>query len=139
MSKKSPLTKEDVERDFKRAQARKLIKEKFYPALVEATISVDEATMLLQAATSLIMEEAMEKLRTTKMSEIRNRLVKKLAPNDERILQIEKLVDVFTDNSLFEARGHFESMRAVIEQMKTDEMQKRKLDTLVPDWDRYLS
>lgn len=139
MSKKSPLTKEQVERDFKRAQARKLIKEKFYPALVEATISVDEAQMLLQAAVGLIMEEAMEALRTTKMSMIRNRLVKKLAPNDERLLQIEKLMDIFNEQSLFEARGHLESMKAVIEQMKIDEMMKRKLDTLTPDWDRYLN
>lgn len=137
--KKSPLTKEEVKRDFKRAQDRKLIKEQFYPALVEATVSVDEAQMLLQAAVSLIMEEAMEKLRTTLVADIRNRLVKKLAPNDERLLQIEKLIDIFHDHTLFEARGHFESMKAVIEQMKMDEMQKRKLDTLIPDWERYLN
>lgn len=138
MKNRSPLSKEEVERDYKRAQARKLIKEEFYPALVDATISVDEAQMLLQAAVALIMEEAMEKLRTTLVADIRNRLVKKLAPNDERLLQIEKLVDIFHDHTLFEARGHFESMRAVIQQMQLDEMQKRKLDTLIPDWDRYL-
>lgn len=136
---KSPLTKEEVERDFKRAQARKLIKEKFYPALVEATISVDEAQMLLQAATGLIMEEAMEKLRSTLVADIRNRLVKKLAPDGNRQVKIEALIDIFHDHTLFEARGHFESMRAVIDQMKTDEMQRRKLDTLTPDWDRYLN
>lgn len=136
---KSPLTPEDIKRDWKRAQDRKLIKERFYPALVEATISVDEAQMLLQAATSLIMEEAMEKLRSTSMKDIKNRMIKKLAPNDERVLQIEKLLGIFDDHTLFDARGHFESMRAVIEQMKIDEMQKRKLDTLVPDWDRYLT
>lgn len=136
--RKSLLSQEDIKRDYKRAQDRKLIKEQFYPALVEATISVDEAQMFLQAAASLIMEEAMEKLRTTNVSEIRSRLVRKLAPSDERLLQVERLIDIFYDHTLFEARGHFESMRAVIEQMKTDEMQKRKLDTMIPDWDRYL-
>lgn len=135
---KSPLTKEQVAQDYKRAQARKLIKERFYPALVEATISVDEAGMLLQAATSLIMEEAMEKLRSTPMKDIKSRMVKKLAPNDERVLQIEKLLEVFDNHTLFDARWHFESMRAVLEQMKTDEFQKRKLDTMTPDWERYL-
>lgn len=136
--KKSPLTQEEVQRDFKRAQDRKLIKERFYPALVDATISVDEAQMLLQAVTSLIMEEAMDTLRATHMKDIRSRLVGKLTKDNERVLQIESLIDVFNDHTLFDARGHFESMRAVIQQMQTDEMQKRSLSTLTPDWGRYL-
>lgn len=138
-SKKSPVSKEELERNIKREQNRRLIKEKFYPALVEATESVDEATMLLQAAVAVLMEEAMEALRNTRVIEIRNRILKKLAPNDERILQLEKLVDIFRDQSLYEARGHFESMRAVIDQMKMEEFQGRKLDSLTPKWDKYLS
>ena len=137
-SKKSPVTKESLANEMRLNQSRALIKDKFYPALQEATESVDEAQMLMQAAVSLIMEEAMETLRTTKIKDIRSRLVSKLAPNDERLLQIEKLIDVFKDSSLFETRGHFESMRAVINQMQQDEMRSRKLDTFIPNWDRYL-
>lgn len=136
--KKSPLTKEQIEQDFKRAQTRKLIKERFYPALADATVSVDEAQMLLQAAASLIMEEAMETLRSKEMKEIKTRIVRKLCPNDERVIAVENLISIFDDISLFDARGHFESMRAVLQQMVTDEMTKRKLDTMTPDWDRYL-
>lgn len=138
-TKKSPISKEQLEREMKLAQSRKLIKEQFYPALQEATISVDEATQLLNAAISLIMEEAMETLRTRRMSEIRDRIVNKLCPNDERLLQIEKLMEIFDMQTLFEARGHLESMKAVISQMQIDEMRNRKLDTFTPDWGRYLN
>lgn len=136
---KSPLTKEEVQRDYKRAQDRKLIKERFYPALVDATISVDEAQMLLQAANSLIMEEAMEILRIKKMDEIKNRVVRKLCPDDTRLLKIENLISVFDGMSLFEVRGHFESMGAVLRQMTTDEMRNRPLSSMNPAWERYLS
>lgn len=141
-SKLSPLqppTKEQIEYQTKMQAKRKLIIESFYPALQEATKSVDEAGMLLQAAVALIMEEAMETLRSKKMNEVKQRIVKKLCPNDERLLQMEKLMSVFDGLSLFETRGHFESMKAVIEQMKIEDMQKRTLATLRPHWEKYLN
>ena len=142
-SKKSPVkaiprTKEEIRRDFERAQNRKLIIERFFPALEEATISVDEASALLQACTALIMAEAMNTLKAMKVKDIRSALVNGLAPNDERLLQIEKLIEIFEDMTLFEARGHFESMKAVIQQMQMDEMRNRKLGSLTQNWDRYL-
>ncbi len=142
--KKSPIkivprTADQIQRDNEIARKRKFIIDKFFPALKEATISVDESTMLLQATVALVMEEAMETLRTKKVKDIKNRLIKRLAPNDERLLQIERLIGLFDDLTLFETRGHFESMKAVIEQMKIDEMQARKLDSFTIDWDRMLT
>ncbi len=138
-SKKSPLTKEQLlqQEDIKRK--RKIIIEQFYPALKGATISIDEALQLLNAAGALIMEDALEKLRVTHMREIKSRLVKKLCPNHEREVAIEHLLGVFDDLTLFETRGHLENMRRVIEQMKMDEMRDRKLDSLKEDWNRYLN
>lgn len=143
-SKKSPIqrnpkTKEQIAGEMKRNQSRTFIKESFYPALKDATISVDEAGMLLQATVALIMEEAMDTLRAKKMKEIRNRIVEKLCPDDERLLKIEALISLFDNQSLFETRGHLESMRALITQMQSDEMKSRGLDTMNPDWDRYLT
>lgn len=143
-TRKSPIqrtnkTKEQLEFELKVAAKRKLIIESFYPALVEATESVDEASMLLSATVSLIMEEAMNTLREKKLEEIRSRIVKKLCPNDERLLKIENLMGIFDKLSLFETRGHFESMKSVIEQMKIEDMQGRKLDSLNPKWEKYLN
>lgn len=138
-TKKSPVTKEQLIRDQELRRKRAIIVDKFFPALVEATISIDEAKMLLQAATSLIMEEVMQTMRERKFREIKGRLVKKLCSNDERLLQIEKLLDIFDNETLFVSRELIEGMKAAIEQMTLDEMMNRKLDTLKPDWNRMLN
>lgn len=138
-TKKSPVTKDQLIRDQELRRKRAIIVDKFFPALVEATISIDEAKMLLQAATSLIMEEVMQTMRERKFKEIKGRLVKKLCSNDERLLQIEKLLDIFDNETLFVSRELIEGMKAAIEQMTLDEMMNRKLDTLKPDWNRMLN
>lgn len=131
-------TEKDLLKEMKRGEDIRFIKDKFYPAVVNATVSVDEAGMLLQAMSALVMEEAMETLNKTKVKDVKNRMVKKLAPNDERLLQIEALVNLFDEKTLFDARGHCEGLKAVIEQMKIEHFQATKLSDLTPDWGRYL-
>ncbi len=138
-TKKSPVSKEQLFQAQERAYERQFIKEKFFPALTTATKSVDEAGMLLQAMTSLIMEEALEVLKTKKIHEIQSRLVKKLCPDNERLLEIEGLIHLFEKQTLFKARGYLEGMKGVLEQCKIDEMQKRTLSSMEVDWDRYLT
>jgi len=138
-AKVSPITKEQLYNEQERKHKQIFIKEKFYPALCDATISVDEAGFLLQAMTSLIMEEAMNTLRTTRMKQVRSSMVKKLTKGDERVLQIESLISLFDGLTLFDTRAYVEGMKAVIEQMKIDEMASRKLDSLKVNWDRYLT
>ena len=135
-----PRTKEQIERDLKIEAKRKLIKEQFYPALKECGYSVEETGMLLGAISQLIMAEAMEALHAMKMGEIKSKVVKKLTQEQEGkgSLEIERLLDVFKGQSLFETRGHIESMKSVIEQMKIEDFQSRNLDTLTPQWDKYL-
>lgn len=131
-------TKEELVNDAKRKQQRAFLIEKFYPALKDATVSVEEATMLLSAIATLIMEEAMRTLQEKKVEEIRNRLIDKLEPGD-RLLKIEALINLFAEETLFEARGHIEGMKSVIEQMKIETFQKKTLDELHPNWERYLN
>ncbi len=138
-AKKSPVTKEQLYQEQERAHKRRFIQEQFFPALASATESVDEAGYLLQAMTTLVMEEAMETLKTKRMKEVRGRIVKKLCPNDERLLSIEHLVTLFDGQTLFDARGNFEGMKQVLEQIKIDEMQKSKLSELRVNWERYLT
>lgn len=138
-AKKSPLTKEQLQRQMENERKGKIIVNQFFPALIDATISIDEAKMFLSAATSLIMEEVMQAMRERKFSEIRKRLVKKLCPDDERVIQVEKLLTIFDDETLFVSREIIEGMKAAIEQMIIGELQTRKLDTLKPDWKKYLT
>jgi len=137
--KAAPRSKEEIAREMKLKADRQLIKEEFFPALKEATISIDEASQLLSATVAVIMEEAMAVLKEKTIKQIKGKLVKKLCPDDERLLQIEKLISIFDGKTLFDARGHFEAMKAVISQMMNDEMRNRKLDSLKEDWGRYLN
>lgn len=141
--KKSPIqhpkSKEELELEIKREESKRFIKEKFYPAVAAATVSVDEATSLLQAAGELIMGEAMQVMKTMKIKDVRNILVRKLAPNDERLLEIEALIGLFDEKTLFDARVSLQNMQSVVEQMKIDAMRKAKLSEMTPDWDRYLN
>lgn len=136
---KVPRTKEQIARDVKISEDRRLIVEKVFPALKETTVSVDEATQLLSAMTALVMEEAMNTLRDKLVYSVKDKMLKKLCPDGERQTAIDDLLSLFDQQTLFEARGHFEALKSVIEQMKMDEMRNRKLDTLKEDWPRYLN
>ncbi len=138
-AKKSPVTKEELFRQQENKYKKDFIREKFYPALVGATKSVDEAGHLLQAMTSLVMEEAMETLRSKKMNEVRERIIKKLCPDNERLVEIRNVVSLFDKQTLFDARSVFEGVKSMLEQMKIDEMSSRSLSTMKVDWERYFS
>ncbi len=138
-SKRSPLSKDELWRQQENKEKRQFIIEHFFPALRDTTKSVDEAAFLLQGVVSLIMEEAMEALKSTRMREIRQRLIEKLCPEGERLLSIEHLITLFDSQTLFEARGNIEGMKAVIEQVKIDEMQKKPLADVEMNWERYLN
>ncbi len=134
-----PRTADQIQRDNEIARKRKIVTEKFYPALVEATVSIDEAKMLLQAATSLIMEEVLSTMKERKMDEIYDRLIKKLCPDGLRQLQIENWIGTVRGENLYVARELIEGASRAIAQMLHDEEQNRKMDTLKPDWNKYLN
>jgi len=137
--KVQPRTKEQIARDMEVARKRKIVVEKFYPALGQATISVDEAKMLIQAISSSIMEEVLATMRERKLDAIYGRLVKRLAPDGARQLQIEALLNTIRDENLFVAREIVEGMQRAIAQMLHDEEKGRKLESLKPDWNRMLN
>ncbi len=138
-SKRSPISKDALIKENENREKRDFIINHFFPALRDATISVDEAGFLLGGIVSLIMEEAMEALKTTRMRDVRQRIIEKLCPNDERVLSIGHLVTLFDGQTLFEARGNIEGMKQVVEQIKMDEMRSKKLADVKVDWQRYLT
>lgn len=133
------LTEEQIARNMEIARKRNIIVEKFYPALCEATVSVDEAKMLTQAAASLIMEEVLQTMKERTFDEIYARLVKKLTSEGERVLEIEALFDTLKGENLFVAREIIEGMTRAIDQMTMDEMRERPLNSLKADWPKMLN
>ncbi len=138
-SKKSPVTKEQLARQQEVARKRKIIVEEFYPALVQATVSVDEAKMLISAASSLLMEDVLQTMKERKFDEIYEKLVRRLTPDDVRLLEIEKLFATLKGENLFVAREIIEGISRAIEHMVLKDLQGRKLDTLNADWQTMLN
>ena len=141
MTKRAPRvqkSKEQIAKELDVSRQKILVKEKLYPALVGATTSVDESKMLIQAITSLLMEEGMKVLREKKVSEIRASFVEKLC-SEGRSDEVDALLAVLDDETLFTARVLLEGMKQVVEQMIIDEMQSRTLNSFEPNWERMLS
>lgn len=118
---------------------RTLAKDRLYPALIAATVSVDEAKMLLQSIGTLVMEDALQVLRDKKMSEVKDSLLKKLCPDGEREKEVGVLLDVLSGETLFDTKAQVEGMTGVIDYMIRKEMQDRTLNSFTPDWDLMIS
>lgn len=121
------------------ARKRKLIVEEFYPALIAATISVDESKALISALGSFMMEEVLKTMRERKFSEIGKILLDKLTSDGQRVDEIARLLNTLADENLFVAREIIEGMTQAISVMITQEMQNRTLDTLQANWGEYLN
>lgn len=135
-AKKSPLTQEDVRKGMEVQRKRAIVRDEFFPALNKATVSIDEAKMLMSALGAFIMEDAMTVLKERKVSDIKERLVKKLCADGERIEEITALLSVFDEETLYSARELVEGLKSGIEQMRIDEERSRTLESLNPDWNR---
>lgn len=132
-------TEEQLVKDMEVARKRKIVVDKFYPALINASVSVDEAKMLIQATSTLLMEEVLKTMQERKFSDISGILLKKLSPEGERLAEIAELLAVLDGENLYVAREIIEGMTRAIEQMIGDEMRSRNLDTLKADWERMLN
>lgn len=141
--KKPVRSKEEIIADEKRKKEierkKSLIVDKFYPALIEATISVDESKALIQAIGTLMMEEVLKTMKERNFLEIKQSLIDKLCTDGERIEQITSLLSTFDGENLFVAREITEGMTRAIEAMITDEMRDRNLGTLKTKWNEYLN
>lgn len=121
------------------ARKKDIIVNKFYPALVNATVSVDESKALINAMSTLLMEEVLKTMRERKFIDIMYKLVVKLCPDDKRVIEITELLSTLENENLFVAREIIEGMTRAIEAMITEEMRERNLDSLTPNWDKYLN
>ncbi len=130
---------EEAARALEVARKRKIVADQFYPALVAATVSVDEAKMLVSAMSSLLMESVMQTMKDRKFQEIRDSVLKKLCPDGAREKEIGTMLDIFLTENLFVTREIVEGMSNAIEQMIYDDMQNRTLNSFTPDWARMLN
>lgn len=125
-------TKEEIEADMKRIaevkRLRSLVKDTIYPAVVEASISIDDSKFLLHSFSTMMMDKFLESMKEVKFTDLK--LVDRLDPKAPKHAEYVKLLALFGNETVFTARELIEGMKMEIEMMISNEMKERKLETL---------
>lgn len=134
--KVAPKSKEEIARQLaaqsKRNEQLKFIKEQFWPALSEASESIEDAQTFLQGFNSALMNSFLAAMQEKKFGEYK--LSEKLDPKHKLIEPQRKLVELFNEFTVFEAKTLIEGMTNEINTFIQDEKRKRPLATLHPTW-----
>lgn len=110
----------------------KFVKEQFWPALCEAATSIDDASMVLSGFNSNIMEAFLSKMKEVKVKDLG--LEEKLDKQSPKYAENQKLLALFSEMSVFDAKYHIEGVKGDIEKFKSDEMLSRPLTSLKTKW-----
>ena len=110
----------------------KFIRERFYPALCEATTSIEDASQLLSGFNTTIMQTFLEKMKSVQMNELE--LASKLDASSEKYKQMKTLLAMFGELNVFDAKDYIEGMRSEIQLFQKDEMENRPLSSLKTKW-----
>lgn len=129
-------TKEQIEKEMKAKQRAKelrvFVKDKFYPALIDATTSIDDAKFLLGSFSNQVMEQFLSQMKEKKFIDLK--LHEKLDKNAPNYKQFINLLALFGNENVYDTRELIEGMKGEIEMMVTTELKARKLDTLKTNW-----
>ena len=107
---------------------RIFVRDSFYPALLESTDSIDDAKFLLSSFSNMLMEQFLSQMKEKKFIELELRT--KLDKNSPKYKKYLKLLAIFGDKSVYDARELIEGMKNEIEMMISSEMKERPLDSL---------
>lgn len=134
--KRKNKTKEDVITQLKKSQdfVKKMafVKKEFYPALVEATRSIEDAQTFLSSLSTMVMQEFLATMKDKKVADLK--LASKLDPKDDMHDSLVKLVSLFDDKTMFDAKELIEGMRSEITLFLNDENRNRPLSALTTRW-----
>lgn len=104
----------------------------FYPALIGASKSIDDAMMFLGSITTVMMEVFLGMMKEKRFGEMN--LQSKLDSKDEKYEQLCDMLKLFDDFTIFDARSQFEYMKSEIQMFVNDENKERSLSELKTKW-----
>lgn len=107
-------------------------KDVFYPALCEASKSIDDASMFLSSINTIMMEEFLGFMKEKTFGDLK--LESKLDPKDEKHEELKKFLDLFKDKSVYDAKSCIEGMRSEIQLFLNEESKERQLKDLKTNW-----
>lgn len=108
------------------------VKEQFYPALCDASKSIDDATMFLSSINTIMMEEFLSSMKDRLFSDLK--LETKLDPKDEKHEELAKLLSILGTKTVYDAKSYIEGMRSEIQLFLNEENKDRPLKSLKTNW-----
>lgn len=134
--KQTHLTTEQLiansERQREFMKKMQFVKGEFYPALCAATESIEGALQTLSIINTVLMEKFLAKMKETTFKEID--VYTNLSSEDPKYEELKKMLNLFDDKNVFEAKELMEGMRSEINMFLNDEQKERKLETLKTSW-----
>lgn len=109
-------------------EMREFVRDRFYPVLLRASTSIDDAKFLLSSFSNMVMEQFLSLMKEKMFEELK--LQDKLDKKAANYKDYKELLQLFTGRDVFTARELIEGMKAEVEMMITTEMKERKLETL---------
>jgi hypothetical protein len=110
----------------------KFIKETFYPALIKATTSIEDALQNLTIINSVMMEKFLGMMKEKKFKELD--VYSNLSKDDPKYEDLKAMLGLFDEMSVFDAKEYLEGMKQEINMFILDEQKVRSLDTLPTKW-----
>ncbi len=135
-TKRKFKNKEEVIKDLQKSQefVKKMdfVKNKFYPALLGSSYSIDDAQSFISSLSTMIMQEFLQTMKERRMGELN--LVSKLDEKEEKHDELVNLVRIFDDMTLFDAKELIEGMKSEISLFINQELKDRPLSSLKATW-----
>jgi hypothetical protein len=135
MQRSNHMADEVIENAHKMEEARKVrafVKEKFYPALLDNGENIDDTKFFLGSLSNLIMTEFLRNMNEKKFSDLH--LEDKLDPQSPLYEKYKAVLDLFTDETIFNTKELIDGMRGEIQMLVDNEMKGRSLSTLNPNF-----
>lgn len=116
----------------KAMELRKFVRDEFFPALCEATDSINDADMFLQSFSTMIMETFLHSMKEREFGEFD--FVKKLDPQSPKFEAMKKMLQLFNNRTLRESQDLIDGFKDEMRFFYKKEMQDRKLDSIKFNW-----
>jgi len=116
--------------DFQRRMA--FTREKFWPALCNVGMSIEDASIWLSNFNTMLMQEFLSRMKTVSMKEMA--VASKLDVMADDYTKYRDVIELFDEMDVFSAKDAIEGMRNEIALFKQDEDKSRKLSDLKTKW-----
>jgi ribosomal protein L7/L12 len=134
--KRKNKSKEELIKELKNNQKFQekmaFTREKFFPALCEATTSIDDALQNLSIINTVLMEKFLGQMKEKKFADIN--IADNLDTKDSKYGALKAMLELFNDMSLYDAKDLLEGMRNEINLFLTEENKSRSLAELKTKW-----